>query len=94
MKEYYYAYLKKYLTDCEDSRKDDDDFIRDRADYAASVFEGEMKAGTFDPGEVAIWERAFTVNSSSNRLSPIGLRYIVGLSIFRPDLYYKDTTFS
>lgn len=32
----------------------DEEFIRDRADYAASVHEGEARAGTIAPGEVAI----------------------------------------
>lgn len=54
MEQYYYEYLKNYLEEYDDPRKDDEDFIRDRAEYAASVFEGETKAGTFAPGEVAI----------------------------------------
>lgn len=54
MKEYYYKYLKDYLTDHDDPRKDDDNFIRDRAEYAVSVHEGEARAGTIAPGEVAI----------------------------------------
>lgn len=32
----------------------DEEFIRDRAEYAASVHEGEARAGTIAPGEVAI----------------------------------------
>lgn len=54
MKEYYYKYLKDYLTDQDDPRKDDDEFISERAEYAASVHEGEARAGTIAPGEVAI----------------------------------------
>jgi len=54
MEQYYYEYLKNYLEEYDDSRKDDEDFIRDRAEYAASVFEGETKTGTFAPREVAI----------------------------------------
>ena len=41
-----------------------------------------------------ICERASIVNTSSNKRSPIGLRYIVGLSIFSSDLYHKGSTFS
>ena len=51
---YYFDYLKNFLTECDDPRKDDDGFIRDRAEYAASVYEREQQAGTIAPGEVAI----------------------------------------
>ena len=51
---YYYSYLKDYLTEQDDSRKDDDEFIRDRAEYAVSVFDGEERAGTLAPNEVAM----------------------------------------
>lgn len=54
MKEYYYNYLKDYLTEHDDPRKDDDGFINDRAEYAASVHEAEARAGTMAPSEVAI----------------------------------------
>jgi len=54
MEEYYYEYLRNYLVEYDDPRKDDDEFIRDRASYAASVFDGEKHAGTIAPGEVAI----------------------------------------
>ena len=54
MKDYYFKYLQDYLTDQDDPKKDDEEFIRDRADYAASVHEGEARAGTIAPGEVAI----------------------------------------
>lgn len=51
--EYYYKYLKEYLIIYNDPRKDDEEFIREQAEYAASVFEAETKAGTFAPNEVA-----------------------------------------
>ena len=54
MIDYYYNYLKDYLTEQNDSRMNDEEFIRDRAEYAASVHEGEACAGTLAPGEVAI----------------------------------------
>lgn len=54
MEQCYYDYLKNYLEEYDDPRKDDDEFIRDRAAYAASVHEGEARAGTIAPGEVAI----------------------------------------
>ena len=52
---YCYSYLKDYLTEQNDPRKDDDEFIRDRAGYAASVYDGEQRSGTIAPGEVAIY---------------------------------------
>lgn len=54
MEQYYYDYLKNYLIEYDDPRKDDEEFIRDRAEYAASVLDGETRAGTIAPGEVAI----------------------------------------
>lgn len=51
---YYYDYLKDYLVDQDDPRKDDDEFIQDRADYAAKVYGREQHAGTIAPDEVAI----------------------------------------
>jgi hypothetical protein len=54
MEEYCYDYLKDYLREYNDPRKDDEEFIRDRAGYAASVYEGEQRAGTIAPREVAI----------------------------------------
>ena len=54
MKDYYFKYLQDYLTDQDDPKKDDEEFIRDRADYAASVHEGEARSGTIAPGEVAM----------------------------------------
>lgn len=54
MKDYYFRYLQDYLTEQDDPRMNDEEFIRDRADYAASVHEGETRAGTIAPGEVAI----------------------------------------
>ena len=54
MKQYYYDYLKNYLAEHDDPRQNDEGFISDRAEYAASVHEGEAKAGTLAPGEVAI----------------------------------------
>jgi hypothetical protein len=54
MVQYYYDYLKNYLTEYNDPRKDDEEFIKERAKYAAFVHEGEQRAGTLFPGEVAI----------------------------------------
>ena len=54
MEDYYLNYLKNYLMEYDDPRKDDDEFIRSRASYAASVFKGEQRSGTIAPGEVAI----------------------------------------
>ena len=54
MEEYCYDYLKDYLREYNDPRKDDEEFICDRAGYAASVYEGEQRAGTIAPREVAI----------------------------------------
>lgn len=54
MRDYYYNYLKDYLTEQDDLRMNNEEFIRDRADYAASVHEGEALAGTIAPGEVAM----------------------------------------
>ena len=54
MEQYYYDYLKDYLIEYDDPRQDDEEFIRDRAEYAAGVHEGEARAGTIAPGEVAI----------------------------------------
>lgn len=51
--EYYYKYLKEFLIIYNDYRKDDDEFIRDRAEYALRVFEAESKIGTVEPNEVA-----------------------------------------
>lgn len=54
MEQYYYDYLKNYLIDNDDPRKDDEEFIRERAEYAASVLDGVTRAGTIAPGEVDI----------------------------------------
>lgn len=43
---YFSLYLKKYLTDAGDARKDDDEFINARGDMAAGVLEGERRSGS------------------------------------------------
>jgi hypothetical protein len=58
--EYYYNYLKNYIDEVgdriigKDSAELNDEFIRDRAEYAVSVLEAETKAGTIAPYEVAM----------------------------------------
>lgn len=42
---YYTTYLKAYLTDAGDARKDDDDFISARADAASEEYEVQRRAG-------------------------------------------------
>ena len=42
---YYSCYLKAYLTDTGDARKDDDDFISARADAASEAFEDNRRSG-------------------------------------------------
>ena len=42
---YYSSYLKAYLTDAGDARKDDEDFITVRADAASEAFEDNRRAG-------------------------------------------------
>ena len=46
---YYSTYLKAYLIDAEDIRKDDDDFISSRADAASEEYEVQRHAGTPPP---------------------------------------------
>mgnify|MGYP002622906240 CR=1 FL=1 len=43
---YFSLYLKNYLTDAGDVRKDDDEFINARGDMAAEVFESERRSGS------------------------------------------------
>ena len=42
---YYSSYLRAYLTDAGDARKDDDDFISARADAALEEYEVQRRAG-------------------------------------------------
>ena len=42
---YYTTYLKAYLTDAGDARKDDEDFISARADAASEEYEVQRRAG-------------------------------------------------
>lgn len=42
---YYTTYLKAYLTDAGDVRKDDDDFISARADAASEEYEVQRRGG-------------------------------------------------
>lgn len=42
---YYTTYLKAYLTDAGDARKDDDDFITTRADAASEEYEVQRRTG-------------------------------------------------
>ena len=46
---YYTTYLKAYLTDAGDARKDDDDFISTRADAASEEYEVQCRAGAPPP---------------------------------------------
>ena len=42
---YYTSYLRAYLTDTGDTRKDDEDFISARADAASEEYEVQRRAG-------------------------------------------------
>lgn len=42
---YYTSYLRAYLTDAGDTRKDDEDFISARADAASEEYEVQRRAG-------------------------------------------------
>ena len=42
---YYSNYLKDYLTEINDQRKDDEDFISARADAASEEYEVQRRAG-------------------------------------------------
>ena len=42
---YYTTYLKAYLTDTGDARKDNEDFISARADAASEEYEVQRRAG-------------------------------------------------
>ena len=46
---YYTTYLKAYLTDAGDARKDDDDFITTRADAASEEYEVQCRGGAPPP---------------------------------------------
>ena len=43
--DYYALYLRKYLTDTMDGRKDDEDFISARAELAAQEYEDVRRSG-------------------------------------------------
>ena len=46
---YYSNYLKDYLTEVNDQRKDDEDFISARADAASGEYEVQRRAGAPPP---------------------------------------------
>lgn len=46
---YYSNYLREYLTDAGDVRKDDEDFISARADAASEEYEVQRRAGAPPP---------------------------------------------
>lgn len=46
---YYSNYLKEYLTEINDQRKDDEDFISSRADAASEEYEVQRRAGAPPP---------------------------------------------
>lgn len=46
---YYTTYLKAYLTEVNDHRKDDDDFISSRADAASEEYEVQRRGGAPPP---------------------------------------------
>ena len=46
---YYTTYLKAYLTDAGDARKDDEDFISARADAASEEYEVQCRGGAPPP---------------------------------------------
>ncbi len=47
--EYYYKYLKDYLTRKNDFRRAFDGFLRERAEHAVHMFEAAKKAGSSMP---------------------------------------------
>ena len=53
---YYTSYLRAYLTEVGDVRKDDDDFIESRADASSEEFEERRRDGmnVFDAQECAM----------------------------------------
>ena len=53
---YYALYLKKYLVDNDDPRKDDAEFINDRADLAGQEYENNRLSGleVFQAEELAM----------------------------------------
>ena len=46
---YYSSYLRDYLADAGDVRKDDEDFITARADAASAEYEVQRRAGAPPP---------------------------------------------
>ena len=46
---YYTSYLRTYLTDAGDARKDDEDFISTRADAASEEYEVQCRGGAPPP---------------------------------------------
>lgn len=46
---YYSNYLRAYLTDVGDMRKDDEDFISTRADAASEEYEVQCRGGALPP---------------------------------------------
>lgn len=46
---YYTTYLKAYLSDAGDARKDDDDLISSKADAASEEYEVQRRAGAPPP---------------------------------------------
>ncbi len=46
---YYSSYLRSYLTDAGDKRKDDEDFINTRADAASEEYDVQCRGGAPPP---------------------------------------------
>ena len=46
---YYTTYLQAYLTDVDDPRKDDEEFIESRADAASEEYEVQCRGGAPPP---------------------------------------------
>lgn len=54
MEEFFYDYLKNYLTEHNDPRQNCEEFLRGRAMHAASVYKHESRTGSSSPSKVAL----------------------------------------
>ncbi len=68
--EYYYKYLKDYLTRKNDFRRAFDGFLRERAEHAVHMFEAAKKAGSSMPEEVALDALLFALDDEEESKEP------------------------
>ena len=68
--EYYYKYLKDYLTRKNDFRRAFDDFLRERAEHAVHIFEAAKKAESSMPEEVALDALLFALDDEEESKEP------------------------